>query len=503
MPLIRTWQLVAGSAAAGLILSAGAVVAAGPWDSGQRKAERDRVASLSRTGGADHGERPLPQAAPSAPGVLPGLPGLGTGATGASARPAEPGRDAAAADGAGPEAAAPDRGAPDAAALAAALKPLLADPALGDLRTASVIDTATGTVLYEAKPREAMTPASTVKIATAAAALAALGPEHRIATTVVPGPGTGRIVLVGGGDPSLTARKKAPAGSGGSLVDLAADTAQALKAANTTAVTLGYDDTLYSGPPVHPIGIDNDNIAPVSALTADEGRPDDSFAGPVDRSKTPAADTARAFASLLRESGIKVTGAPAQAKAPAGAAPLATTRSTPLGALVERMLTHSDNDIAEALARQTALAAGQPASFEGAEKAVAAKLAGLGLDLAGSRFADGSGLNRADKVSARLLTALLAKAADPARPELRPVLTGLPVAGFSGTLRTRNTGSSPAAGLLRAKTGTLSGVNSLAGTVVTPSGRLLSFAFLAANTPDKPSAEKALDRLAAAVAGTP
>ncbi|WP_411103372.1 D-alanyl-D-alanine carboxypeptidase/D-alanyl-D-alanine-endopeptidase [Streptomyces sp. cmx-4-9] len=474
---MKTWQLIAGSAVAGLALSVATVTAAGPWDSGQRKAERERVASWSRTGGADHGAGPLPEAAPSAPGVL--------GAVGPGAPRKESAVGAAAPDG-----------------LAAALKPLLADPALGTVRTASVVDTATGAVLYEAGARDAMTPASTIKIVTAAAALAALGPEHRIRTTVVPGAAPGQILLVGGGDPSLTAKKKSPAGSGGSLVALAADTAQALKAAGTDSVALAYDDGLYSGPVRHPIG-DNPNIAPVTALTADEGRPDDSTSGPVERSEDPSKDAARAFAALLAERGIKVSGQPARAKAPAGAQPLATTLSTPLGGLVERMLTNSDNDIAEALARQTALAAGQPASFEGAEKAVTDRLAALGIDVAGSRFADGSGLGRADKVSAGLLTGVLAAAADPRNPQLRPVLTGLPVAGFTGTLRARNAGASPAAGVLRAKTGTLSGVNSLAGTVVDPAGRLLAFAFLTANSADGPAAEKGLDKLAAAVATAP
>ncbi|MFD6887094.1 D-alanyl-D-alanine carboxypeptidase/D-alanyl-D-alanine-endopeptidase [Streptomyces sp. NPDC059957] len=475
--MVKTWQLIAVSAVAGLALSAATVAAAGPWDSGQRKAERDKAASWGRTGGADHGgEAPvaLPQAAPSAPGVLAGVRPSGAGS--------------------GDQA-----GAVDPGALAAALRPLLADPALGTARGASVIDTATGKVLYEAGARQAMTPASTIKIVTAAASLAALGPDHRIRTTVTPGSDPGRIILVGGGDPSLTAKKKAPAGSGGSLVALAADTAQALKAAGTDSVALGYDDSLYTGPVMHPIG-ENPNLAPVTALTADEGRPDNSFSGPVKRSKDPSRDTARAFAALLRERGVKVTGEPARAKAAAGAVPLATTLSPPLAGLVERMLTHSDNDIAEALARQTALASGAPASFDGVAGAIAAKLTALGVDTAGSRFADGSGLGRADRVSAGLLTALLAKAADPGRPELRPVLTGLPVAGFTGTLRTRNSGGSPAAGLLRAKTGTLSGVNSLAGTVVDPTGRLLAFAFLAGNTPDPGPAEKGLDKLAAAVA---
>ncbi|MFJ7205342.1 D-alanyl-D-alanine carboxypeptidase/D-alanyl-D-alanine-endopeptidase [Streptomyces sp. NPDC098789] len=474
MPLIKTWQLIAGSALAGLALSAGAVVAAGPWDSGQRKAERVAAASWGRTGGGDHEEYVTPLAAPSAPGVLAPL-------NAPRSAPVAP--------------------AGNSDALAAALRPLLADSALGTVRGASVVEAATGRVLFDSGAREAMTPASTIKIATATAALAALGPEHRIRTTVVPDQG-GRIVLVGGGDPSLSARKKNPAGPGGSLVALAADTAQALRSANTDTVTLGYDATLFSGPARHPIGA-NDNIAPVSALMADEGRSDESFSGPVGRTDDPAKDAAGAFADLLRERGIKVTGEPAPAKAPAGAAPLAVTLSTPLGALVERMLTNSDNDIAEALARQTALAASKPASFEGGEQAVTERLAGLGVDLSGARFADGSGLNRADKVSAGLLTALLTKAADPARPALRPVLTGLPVAGFSGTLRARNAGASPAAGLLRAKTGTLTGVNSLAGTVVDPSGRLLVFAFLTANTPAPDAAEKALDKLAAIIATTP
>ncbi|WP_328789385.1 MULTISPECIES: D-alanyl-D-alanine carboxypeptidase/D-alanyl-D-alanine endopeptidase [unclassified Streptomyces] len=479
VPLVKTWQLIAGSAVAGLALSVAAVAAAGPWDSGQRKAERVRAASWGRTGGADHGEGPgsgaLPEAAPSAPGVLGAI---GPGAPRAQSAPAAP----AAAGG-----------------LAAALKPLLADPALGTVRTASVVDTATGQVLYESGARDAMTPASTVKIATAAAVLAALGPEHRIRTTVTPGAAPGQIVLVGGGDPSLTAKKKSPAGSGGSLVALAGDTAQALKAAGTDTVTLGYDDSLYTGPARHPIGV-NPNIAPVTALTADEGRPDDSTSGPVDRSDDPSKDAARAFRTLLADRGIKVTDEPAKAKPAAGVQPLAVTLSTPVAGLVERMLTSSDNDIAEALARQTALATGRPASFEGAEQAVTDRLTALGVDTAGSRFADGSGLNRADKISAGLLTGLLTKAADPQRPELRPVLTGLPVAGFTGTLKARNSGSSPAAGLLRAKTGTLSGVNSLSGTVVDPSGRLLAFAFLTANTPGPEGAEKALDKLAAAVA---
>lgn len=96
---------------------------------------------------------------------------------------------------------------------------------------------------------------------------------------------------------------------------------------------------------------------------------------------------------------------------------------------------------------------------------------------------------------------MLVAAADPANPRLRPLLTGLPVAAFSGSLSDRfhDDGSSDGAGVVRAKTGTLSGVSALAGVVTTEDGRLLAFAVLA----DRLSrwAEPDLDRIAATLAG--
>lgn len=164
------------------------------------------------------------------------------------------------------------------------------------------------------------------------------------------------------------------------------------------------------------------------------------------------------------------------------------------------MLTHSDNDIAEALARQTALAGGEPAGFEGAGRAVRKELATLKLPLNGAVFEDGSGLDRDDKISAGLLSRILTLATSADHPELRPVTTGLPVAGFTGTLSGRYAGEKAGAGTVRAKTGTLTGVNTLAGTVVDTDGRLLLFAFMTNNTTDPQAAQQALDRLATAVA---
>ncbi|MFD5895711.1 D-alanyl-D-alanine carboxypeptidase/D-alanyl-D-alanine-endopeptidase [Streptomyces sp. NPDC060366] len=488
----KVWQLTAGSAVFGLVLAAGAVALAGPWDSGQRKAEREWAAAQGRTGGAHHDGERVPEPAPSAAGVLAEL-GVSTASLSA---PADLPGD-----------------------LTTTLGPLLESPDLGPAPAASVVDVATGEQLFGQRADRLMAPASTIKIATAVAALSALGPDHRIPTTVVtadggkgdnnkpgdkPGSEPGNeadgkgeepteITLVGGGDATLDRK---------GLRSLAADTARALRDRGVHRVTVRFDVSLYSGPREHPIG-PNDNIAPVTALMAGQGRLDDSaadsFGGPAPRSGDPAGDAADVFADLLRERGLKTSGPPAAGRAPGDADRLAVTYSRPVSALVERMLTNSDNDIAESLVRQTAIEAGGPASFAGAQQAVQAELKKLKLPVDGVLLRDGSGLNRHDRLTSGLLTALLARAADPDRPELRPVLTGLPVAGFSGTLQGRYTDAdaTTGSGLIRAKTGTLTGVNSLAGTVVGPGGRLLAFAFLAEDAPAPDTAQRALDHLSA------
>nr|WP_203644381.1 D-alanyl-D-alanine carboxypeptidase/D-alanyl-D-alanine-endopeptidase [Streptomyces sp. SID14478] len=467
----KTKHVTVGATAVGLALAAVVAASAGPWDaSGQRKAEADRSASQGSGGGADHGRTSpgAPSAAPSAPAVL--------AAPGSSV----PG--------------------PTKRALADVLDPLLKDASLGTHRTAAVVDAVTGKRLYGKSSGDALTPASTTKLATAVAALTAAGPDHRIATRTALEKDSKELVLIGGGDPTLTAREKNPYGAAG-LRTLADETAASLKASGTTEVTLSYDTSLYSGTPWHPIG-PNENLAQVTALMTDEARTDGSNSGPAARAADPAAAAAGQFADLLHARGIKTKGEPGPSKASGQAEDVAKVESPPLSALVERMLTNSDNDIAEALARQTAIAADESHDFDGAGKAVKEQLDKLRLPLSGAHFADGSGLDRADKVSADLLTGLLAKAADPARPELRAVLTGLPVAGFTGTLSNRYGDAADASGtgLVRAKTGTLTGVNTLAGTVVDADGRLLVFAFMTQDAPAPQSAQAGLDRLASSVA---
>lgn len=488
-------RLVAASGALGGVLAAGVITAAGPWDSGQRTAERQTAARADaagdRTGDADHGS------SDGVPGK--GAPGDGPQGTAAGApRVLTP---------LGPQDGTRPAGTPPTGAgLAEKLAPLLKDPALGSPSTAAVWDVASGRELYGARETTGVVPASTVKLATGAAALLALGPDHRIPTASLAD--GGEVFLVGGGDPTLSAKR---------LAGLARDTARELKKDGVRKAAVRYDATAYAGDVLHDIG-PNENIAPVTPLMVNEARLDDSWYGPAPRATEPARDAADVFAGALRKGGVRVAGEPRAARVPEKADELATTYSAPLAELTERMLTFSDNDLGEALARQTAIAAGRDASFAGSGRAVAGQLKKLGLPVRGARFADGSGISRDNRVSADLLTRLLVTAADPDHPELRPLLTGLPVAGFNGTLRDRygdagpgsgsgsgsgsgDGGTAAARGVVRAKTGTLTGVNSLAGTVVDADGRLLAFAFFTMGATDRTGAGEALDRMAAAVAG--
>ncbi len=410
---------------------------------------------------------------------------------------------------------------PSRRGLAAGLSPLLASRALGPDVGAVVTEPASGDVLFSSGGSAFLTPASTTKLATSVAALTVLGPDARFTTRVLLGSGPGNVVLVGGGDPTLAAGRPPAADypQPATLAALAEATARALRAAHIEAVRVGYDTSLYSGPGTAP-GWDADdvatgNVTPVNALEVDQGRltrrgrPEDAD-DPVNyrpRSQDSAVVAARAFAGLLAGDGIRVTGRPRPARAAPGAAELAKVASPPLSEIVEWMLIESNNDIAEALARNVAIATGRPASFAGGAAAVRATLGRLGA-AAGVHTVDGSGLSHEDRITPAALARLIALAASPRQPQLRPIITGLPVAGFSGTLssaedRFVTTLSAPAVGLVRAKTGTLNHVRALAGVVVDKDGRLLAFAFMIDRVPARTMAAAAiiLDRLAAVLAG--
>ncbi len=390
---------------------------------------------------------------------------------------------------------------PSPTAVAAKLQPLLANPALSQV-TASVVDVATGDTLFERGGGTPVTPASTAKLLTAAAVLTVRGPAYQIPTRVVAGSAPGEVVIIGGGDPTLAGGASMTYPGAARLDLLARQVTTALGGQAPTKVIV--DSSLFQGPTVAPSWIPSDvtsgYMAHITPLMTDGARTNPKRTGDESpRYAEPDIAAGQIFAKLL--------GLPASAvstgNAVSGARQLGVVNSPPVSRLVELMLSESDNVIAELLARQVALGKGMPASFDGGADATRQVLADLGISMDGLGLVDGSGLSDNDRVSTQLLTQILAKASSADAPQLRALLSGLPVAGWSGTLASRfgrSANGGAAAGIVRAKTGTLRDVNALAGVVVDADGRLLVFALVANGTKNETAAEVGLDRAAAAVA---
>jgi len=376
--------------------------------------------------------------------------------------------------------------------VASALDPILDDPALGGAVGAIVLDGVTGAVLYQ---REAAMPrsiASNQKVFTALAILDALGAEGRIETTVAWDPDSATLTIVGAGDPTLAT----VAATGSSLAELADQIAGQIP----QDVSLKYDTSLFDGPVIAPgwspdypaLGL----AAPVSPLIVDRARTGSDGA----RSPDPARDAADALAALLADRGVNVSDV---SPGPASGAVIATTVSVPVAAMVETMLTESDNDMAEILAHLAGAEATGVGSFASGAEATLATLQSLAIPVSGAEFVDGSGLSYEDIASPLTLASALTLTTGATSPAWTwPIVLGLPVAGLTGTLADRFDAADTrrGAGFVRAKTGTLIGVSTLAGTVVDADGRLLVFAFMSDGTTDVESSRDVLDRAAAAIA---
>jgi D-alanyl-D-alanine carboxypeptidase/D-alanyl-D-alanine-endopeptidase (penicillin-binding protein 4) len=392
----------------------------------------------------------------------------------------------------------PDAPTPSAADVERALARLARATAFGGHLDGVVIDQQTDATLWSRGAAQLMPPASTVKLLTAVAALEALGPRTSLSTGVVQSGDT--LYVVGGGDVTLTAAAQLGYPATATFAELARQTAAAVPSGSSVRVCT--DTTAWSGPPRAPgwsTGYFTDgDIAPLSPLEVNEGL---LAVHSTQRSTDPAAQARAAYVRALQAVHVRVVGKPCSGAAPPSGLGVASVNSPPVSALVERMLTNSDNDLAEALGRAVAIHAGDGADFAGEARAVTDALAGVGVG-SGIQLYDASGLSRLDRVTPQALVDAVRLASDAGHPELQSILEGLPVAGFSGTLadRYRRGPASAGAGVVRAKTGTLVGVNTLAGYVVDAHGRLLTFAFMTDRAASPAATEAALDRLAAALA---
>ncbi len=388
----------------------------------------------------------------------------------------------------------------DPALVQAAVAPYLADQALGPHVVGVVADLTADRPVVRLGDGVATMPASTTKLLTATAALSVLGPETRFTTRVVAG-GKKRIVLVGGGDPFLASKPLPEAyPARADLRTLAAQTATALKQQGRTSVQLGYDDSLFSEPSFNPAWpahyLPEHVVSRITALWVDEGRP----AVGSGRVDDPSLYAAQAFATALGSHGITVVGVPTHGLA-SGGRELAAVQSAPVREIVARVLEVSDNEGAEVLAHQVGKAVTGSGTFADGSAAITQTLQGLGVT-ADFDIYDGSGLSRENRITPLALVQVLRIALDPGHPELNAVVTALPVAGFTGSLTNRFDQPFPdSRGLVRAKTGTLSNVSSLAGIAVDQDGHEMLFALMAdrISKPNETKAQRALDAAAGAL----
>ena len=379
--------------------------------------------------------------------------------------------------------------APDPA-LDGLLSSRLHNPRLGDHVGLVVLDAATGEVLSDHGANEPMLTASNMKIITAVAALATMPPDTRFTTRVRAGATPTDLILQGGGDPLLSAKELKKLG-----------TATAATLPPGSAVTVHADDSLFPATG-RARGWPRDYIPSVAA-------PVQALAHIWDYSTDPKANALRMFADALASQGLTVTTGSDTA---AGDAPIiAETRGHTLADSIRVMLSISENNVAEVLHRHVALAAGQPATWAGAQAATEQVLRNLGVDPTGMALMDGSGLSRKNRVSPALLAQVLrvARVTNPAPFTTMFEDGAMPLAGRSGTLddhygRFVTRHARCAQGAVTAKTGTLFDTVGLSGVARRPDGSERIFSILVNDRPQRVSTlstRQAVDGLAATVVG--
>ncbi len=363
------------------------------------------------------------------------------------------------------------------------------------------------TLLATTAPDTALTPASTIKLLTATAALELLGKDFHFTTTVqgsgAPRAGTvDRLYLVGQGDPLLAsperiARDQQDPETAGLATTPLATLAERIKAAGITMIPGGivgvdtrYEAIRYAADwPASTRAA----IGPIGALTVNDG-----YSGPAGSGgavSDPALNAAAELTRLLKGLGI-TAGVPTHGDAPTKTEAVASIDSPPLPLILTEMLSASDNLTAEMLIRELGARAGSGSPAKGAGIARDTMKA-LAVPTTGVTMVDGSGLSQRDAVPCETLQAILRLSA---RPKFAPIRNGLAIAGQRGTLAARFVGT-PLAGNLQAKTGTLSGVTGLAGFVT--SDRLLTFSLLVNGSFGESSAFAIREAMVSAIAGYP
>lgn len=369
-----------------------------------------------------------------------------------------------------------------------------------------VMNATTGQVYASVRGDELTPSASVMKVVTAQAAIQSLDRSYTATTRVYTVPSQpGVVVLRGGGDhtlsrlnpPSYTTYKYPPKISKlAALVNAAWPVDQPI-----TKIIL--DASYFDKPSWNRAWKDSDRtngyISLITGLMVDSDRrnpdlTDKNYSGY--RSANPVLTAGGYFKTALgpnAKDAELIEGA-----LPADAVEVGAVRSQPMSIWLDHALKYSDNTETEIIARHALRMNGMATDFASIQPMVIRYLKKLKIDYKKLVMFDASGLAQGDRVTAKLVASIMAKAADPTSP-VADLLGYLPVSGVSGTLAGRYNGySAQARGAVHAKSGYIPGLYSLAGVVYAKDGTAIAFAGFARSHAGKSvgyGARSALDAL--------
>lgn len=336
------------------------------------------------------------------------------------------------------------------------LDSLLEDPLFETSQVGLMVyDLTADSTLYTYNHRQMLRPASCMKLVTSITALDQLGPNYEYQTRlfytgeIIGRTLVGNIYCVGGFDPMITQEDVITLAS--SIRQLGIDSIRGQIVADRS-----FKESLEYG---EGWCWDDDNPY-LFALTI----------GRKDNFTTTLAEEIARLGINLEKVELMQGRKPTQAK-------MIDVCCHSIKQVLQRMMKDSDNFYAESMFYQTAASTGHhPATAVDARNITKKLINRLGLDANRYRIADGSGLSLYNYVTVELLVKLLRHAWR--TPSIaKALMPALPVAGVDGTLKSRMQ-NTRAQGNVRAKTGTLTGISSLAGYCTAPNGHQLCFAII-------------------------
>lgn len=345
-----------------------------------------------------------------------------------------------------------------------------------------VMNAATGETLFDRSGEAPAATGSVMKTLTTATALAVLGPDYRIPTTVTD-EGSGSIGLVGHGDPTLSQGGPTVYPGAPTLADLAAQVKAHLGSAPVT--TIVTDDSYWNDAdawdPSWPVTERTIGYQPeVTALMVDGDRANPALQTSP-RSTDPVGRAGALFRLALERAGVEgAASARIEHRATTSSSVIGQVESQPVSTLIAQMIPVSDNTLAEMLERISSVRAGDGGSAASLTALDQHELSSAyGIDAAGITIKDGSGESPQNAVPPTLVAHLMVQVAAGAHG-LGVLAQALPVSGETGTLAARFTGPDAVArGHVHAKTGWIDGAETLGGYIDAADGTRLTFAFYA------------------------